>query len=304
MNSSSVQILVDYVKTAHFRSLKGVEEAVAVNPERFEQIAEMFLKWAVGARGEKWIPAMVDAFVDFSTEVNVAQARYEAAKHYPHKTLADCYEELYARKDPMSNYLWGVYLTNFLWAHHMELCLFFNDRFLNCLKDDAHIVEIAPGHGGWGIWALSKLKNARLEGFDISAASIEIAQELAESAGVGGRAKYNEKNALELVEKSDESADACICSFLVEHLEEPEKLFAIIANFLKPHAKAFISGALTAAQIDHIFEFRHESEIILLCEKYGLRMLESISVNPKRTLPKANFLPRSQAVIVEKRPSQ
>ena len=304
MGSSSVQILVDYVKTAHFRSFKGIEEAVAVNPERFEQIAEMFLKWAVKARGEKWIPAMVDAFVDFSTEVNIAQARYEATGHYPHKTLADCYEELYARKDSMSNYLWGVYLTNFLWAHHMELCLFFEGRFLTRLKDNAHIVEIAPGHGGWGIWALSRLKNAHLEGFDISASSIEIAQELAESAGVKERVKYNEKNALELAEISDESADACICSFLVEHLEDPEKLFAIIAKFLKPHAKALISGALTAAQIDHIFEFRDESEIILLCEKYGLRVTESVSVNPRRTLPRAKFLPRSQAVIVEKRPSR
>jgi 2-polyprenyl-3-methyl-5-hydroxy-6-metoxy-1,4-benzoquinol methylase len=302
MNSKLVQILVGYVETAHFRSLKGVEEALAVNPERFEQIAEMFLEWAVRARGEKWIPAMVDAFVAFSTDVNIAQVRYEADGHYPHKTLADCYEELYARKDSMSNYLWGVYLTNFLWAHHMELCLFFEDRFLTRLEDCASIVEIAPGHGGWGIWALSRLNDARLQGYDISSSSIKIARQLADSAGVKERARYIEKNALELPETADGSADACICSFLVEHLEEPEKLFAIIADFLKPNAKAYISGALTAAQIDHIFEFRHESEIVLLCEKYGLRLLESVSVNPRRTLPKARFLPRSQAVIVEKRP--
>ena len=304
MGSRLVKRLVDYVHEAHFRSLTGVEEAMAVNPERFDQIADMFLKWAVVARDEKWISAMVDAFVEFSTDVNYAQARYEAEGKYPYKTLEDCYQELYARTESMSNYLWGVYLTNFLWAHHMELCLFFEDRFLKRLKDDARIVEIAPGHGGWGIWTLSKLKNAHLYGYDISASSIDIAQKLAESADVNDRAKYIRKNALELPEVADGSADACICSFLVEHLEEPEKLFAIISDFLKPHAKAFISGALTAAQIDHIFEFRHESEIILLCEKYNLRMIESISVHPKRTLPKAKFLPRSQAVIVEKRPSQ
>ena len=304
MNSKLVQILVDYIETAHFRSLTGVKEAQAVNPERFEQIAEMFLEWAVRVRGKKWIPTMVDAFVAFSTDVNIAQVRYEADGHYPHKTLADCYEELYARKDSMSNYLWGVYLTNFLWAHHMELCLFFEDRFLTRLEGHARIVEIAPGHGGWGIWALSRLNDARLEGYDISSSSIKIARQLADSAGVKERARYIEKNALELPEMADGSADACICSFLVEHLEEPEKLFAIIADFLKPNAKAYISGALTAAQIDHIFEFRHESEIILLCEKYGLRLLESVSVNPRRTLPRARFLPRSQAVIVEKRPLQ
>ena len=82
----------------------------------------------------------------------------------------------------------------------------------------------------------SRLNDAHLQGYDISSSSIKIARQLADSAGVNERARYIEKNALELPETADGSADACICSFLVEHLEEPEKLFAELEKmeFLKP----------------------------------------------------------------------
>ena len=75
----------------------------------------------------------------------------------------------------------------------------------------------------------------------------------------------------------------------------------VIAHLLKPEARAYLTGALTAAQVDHIFEFRRESELVAMCEKYGLRVLETMSVSPRRILPKAQFIPRSMGLIVERR---
>lgn len=82
------------------------------------------------------------------------------------------------------------------------------------------------------------------------------------------------------------------------------KLFQVISHLLKPHGTAFITGALTAAQIDHIYEFRNESELVLMCEANGLRVTEMLSVAPRRTLPNARFLPRSIALIVQKRKNE
>jgi hypothetical protein len=53
--------------------------------------------------------------------------------------------------------------------------------------------------------------------------------------------------------------------------------------------------------VDHIFEFRYESELVLLAERHGLRVSDLRSVGPKRTLRGANFLPRSIALILQKR---
>jgi ubiquinone/menaquinone biosynthesis C-methylase UbiE len=201
----------------------------------------------------------------------------------------------------MTGYLWGIFLTNFLWAHHAEICLFYRDQFLAKLSPAAELVEIAPGHGGWGVWALSVLPQARLQGFDISPSSIEIATRVSRAAGYGDRATYVEKNALDLARMPAACADAVICSFLVEHLERPQELFAVVCHLLRPRGLAFLTGALTAAQVDHIYEFRRESELVKACEDHGTRVLATLSAGPRRTLPKARYLPRSMALVVQKR---
>jgi len=301
MSDSRIQQLISDIRLRHPRSARGVDEARAVDPDRFDALGDRFLGWLAAAKGEEGILTAVDAYVRFSTGVNLAQARYEADGHYENKTYDECYQSLYNQKEEMDDYLWGIYLTNFLWAHHMEISLFFQDRFLSKLPADATLIELAPGHGGWGVWALDELPAARLSGYDISPSSIAIARSLADAAGVGSRATYVEKSALDLAGLSTNVASACICSFVVEHLEQPLQLFAGIEHLLKVGGRAFITGALTAAQIDHIYEFREESELVRMCEQNGLRVLESLSVAPRRTLPKARFLPRSMALLVQKR---
>jgi SAM-dependent methyltransferase len=301
MSKQYVDSLFAYIRDRHPRSIRGVEEARAVCPERFDAIANLFLGWLVKARGEGGIEAAADAFVQFTTDVNLAQARYEASGSYEHKSFAEVYADHYSQREAMDTYLWGIFLTNFLWAHHTEISLFYRDRFLARLPAAAELVEIAPGHGGWGAWALTVLPQARLRGFDISPSSIDIARSVCRAAGVADRATYIEQDVLNLATAPAASADAVICSFLVEHLEQPPQLFAVINHLLRPKGLAFVTGALTAAQVDHIYEFRRESELVKLCEDHGLRVLETLSGNPRRTLPRARFLPRSMALLVQKR---
>ncbi|GDX80367.1 hypothetical protein LBMAG42_21780 [Deltaproteobacteria bacterium] len=282
-------------------NLRGLEEAREVSPADWDAVAEQFLGWAAGVWGaEGWQERCIPAFVRFSSDVIFAQARYEADGHYENSSFAECNEHVYSQRDVMDDYLWGVFITNFCWSHHMELSLFFRDRFLARLPGAPAIVEIAPGHGGWGVWALSNRPDARLQGFDISPSSIAIASSIAKAAGVADRVTYTERNALDLATMPTASADAVICSFLIEHLEDPGLLVANIANLLKPGARGYLAGAITAAQVDHIYEFKTESELVVLCEQHGLRVVETLSVAPKRTLRKAQYLPRSMGLILEK----
>jgi SAM-dependent methyltransferase len=298
---SYLALLEDYVRENHPRSLTGIIEARQADPARFHGIGETFLRWALKARGVDAIPAMVDSFVRFTTSVNLSQARYEADGHYENKSFAECNQSLYSQKDDMDDYLWGIYLTNFLWAHHFEICKFYQDRFLTRLPHARTLIEIAPGHGGWGVFALEHLPQAQLLGYDISPSSLEIATEISAAAGFAGRARYEVRDALDLKSIPASAADAVICSFLIEHLEEPGKLIAVVQHLLKPGGTVFLTGALTAAQVDHIHEFRRESEMAVLAEDHGLRVLETLSVGPKRLFRAARFMPRSMALILQKR---
>lgn len=300
MNSSQMHSLLTYVNQRYPQFRKGIAEAMQVDVERFDRIAETSLGWLIKARGPEAIERSVDDFVQFTTSVNLAQVRYESTGSYEHSSFAEVYRDHYSQDDQMQGYLWGIFLTNFLWAHHMEITLQYHDRFLGTLQDDARIVEIAPGHGAWGVAALDHLPGARLSGYDISPSSIQIAAAVALAAGVQDRAGYELRDALDLGQMEADSADACICCFLVEHLEHPDELFGVISHLLRTGGRAFVTGALTAAQVDHIYEFRRESELVSLAEAQGLRVLESLSVNPKRLLPKARFVPRSMSLVLHK----
>lgn len=293
--------IVADIRRRHPRSIAGVLEAVAVDPPRFRRLANLFGGWAVSAFGEGIIERMNDAFVHFSMDVNFAQAQYEAAGHYASKTFGDCDADLYSNAESMDEYLWGVYATSFLWAHHMELAELFETRFLARLPAAPRIVEIAPGHGGWGLWALQQHPGATLEAYDVSPSSITLATRLADAAGFGARVSYECRDALAIEPNDVTPADACICSFLIEHLERPDRLLEIMGRLVQPHGLAFLTGALTAAQVDHIFEFRRESELVAMAERSGFRVLELRSAGPQRTLRGATFLPRSAALILQKR---
>lgn len=298
---SRVDDLFAFVRENHPRNLRGMEEAQAIEPVLFHEVAEKFLGWAAKVHGEDaYLPRCVGNFALFSSDVLMAQARYEADGHYENSSFAECDAAVYGRRDVMDDYLWGVFLTNFLWSHHMEISAFYLNRFVKRLPAQAKVLEIAPGHGGWGVWMLSEHADAQVEAFDISPSSIAIASAVAQAAGVGDRATYTRRNALELGALPAGSKDAVICSFLIEHLETPERLVEVIAHHLKPGGKAYLTGAITAAQIDHIYEFHRESELVLMAEKYGLRVVESLSVSPQRILPRAKFLPRSMALILQR----
>lgn len=301
MSMDLIERLYGDVRHRYPRSLSGLQEARDLDRAAFDRISSTYLAWCVTARGEAALANTVDAFARFCSDVNLAQGRYELAGRYENKSFEECRRAVYDHSETMTDYLWGVYLSNFLWAHHLDLMLFFEQRFLSRLKTNNRLVEIAPGHGGWGLWALHQINGTSLTGFDVSATSMAIAGSLAHAAGMAQRAQYVQADAMDLVNMPSPQADACICCFLVEHLEQPSGLLRSMAHVLQPGGLAFFTGALTAAQVDHIYEFKSESEFALLAEQAGFRVLDARSVAPARQLPKARYLPRSMGLVLQKK---
>ena len=88
--SSNIERLLTYVDEQYPQFNQGIKESIARTPERFKYIADLFLCWALKARGNGAIESSVDAFVQFTTDVNLAQARYEATGHYENKSFLEC----------------------------------------------------------------------------------------------------------------------------------------------------------------------------------------------------------------------
>ena len=278
---------------------RSVEDSRHQDPDRFDRLAETFLGWANAFLGKDYLDRVARAYAGFTTSVNLHQARYEITGRYEPLSAEEFKTALYEKDDLMADYLWGVFLTTFLWPHHLKIARLYEEEFLPALTPGTEILELAFGHGGWGIWALSQTGGTKLTGIDIAESSVTIARGLANSAGVSDRAEYSQGDALRPAKTADFTA--AICGFVVEHLEQPQLLFQALASHLRPGSKLFLTGALTAAQEDHIFEFRRESELLILAEEAGFRVLQTLSEGPQRTLPNAKYLPRSMALLLERR---
>lgn len=103
------------------------------------------------------------------------------------------------------------------------------------------------------------------------------------------------------LEYRNSEADAGISCFLLEHLENPSALLDNLAANLKPRAYAFVTGALTAAEVDHIAEFRNESELIAMAEAAGFRVVAMTSASPAVYPNSMRFLPRAMAMVLQRR---
>jgi len=269
------------------------------NIEAFEGLAEDMLLWAEALLGENYLTILESGYVQFVNDVNRSQLQYEKDRKYKNKTYAEVYDGVYNNAAYMEHYHWGVFTTTFAWEHHLKIYRYFVEYFANSLGESGEILDLGSGSGIWSLLLLKNKGDWSTTGIDISDYSVNMAKELSSAGGFSAKSKFIVDDALKY--KAEKKVDAVVSCFLLEHLEEPEKLFINVADNLKEGGYAFITAALTAAEVDHIFEFSRESELVGMAEKNGFRVVSILSESPKQ-YPRDNyFLPRSMAMVLKKR---
>ncbi|MEM7390917.1 MAG: class I SAM-dependent methyltransferase [Verrucomicrobiota bacterium] len=281
---------------------KEVARTHAEQTDLFEELAIPMLGWAHASVGEGWEDALIDGYCAFVMDVNRSQMKYEKRGHYEYSSYAEVFEKTYNSSDFMNLYHWGVYTTTFSWGHHLRIYDFFKRYFLDVIpsSEPGRLIDLGCGSGIWHLLALRQLPGWSTTAVDISETTIEIARTMWEKMPEGQpEVDHLVGDALE--HRLDEPADAGISSFLLEHLETPDKLLENLCANLKPGAYAFVSCALTAAETDHIYEYTKESEPIAMAEEAGFRVVSVFSSAPAMANPEARFLPRSMAMALQKK---
>ncbi len=282
--------------------MRELERTRTAEPKTFERLAGHMLPWAEAAIGRDWAIQLVEGYCEFVMDVNRAQLKYEKDGVYENKSFSDVYARAYSNPEFMKLYHWGVYTTTFIWLNNLKIVQFFERDFLPLVssgKSPGTIVDLGAGSGIWHLLALLHLNDWNVKAVDISASTIEQSGRMANLMAVAPRIEHIVADATSWV--LDIPAQAAISCFLLEHLERPGQLLSGLANCIEPGAHAFVTCALTAAEIDHIFEFKRESEAIKLCEDAGFRVKRAFSAEPSTTPPDRSYLPRSLALVLQKR---
>lgn len=274
-------------------------------PELFYPLAERMLGWARPQLGSSWTAPLIDGYLAFVIDVNRSQTLYEETGHYEFSSYEEVYNATYNNPDFMQDYHWGVFVTTFAWEHHLSIYEFFYNNFLLPLAKRSiagRLLDLGCGSGIWSITSLENLPGWTSTMVDISETSVALTREMLRTTGCEASADLHCADALSF--RAASPCDAAVSFFLLEHLETPKRLLTSLAENLKSGAPAFITTALTAAETDHIYEFRRESEVVALAEDAGFRVVAMMSETPNVNRGGARFLPRSMALSLVRQASQ
>ncbi len=281
--------------------LAAVKATAEHEPDDFVELGGAAMGWAESALGTDACQMIARGYGYFVTDVNRQHIEYCLRGRYKNKTYKEVYDSVYDNDSYMTFYHWGVFATLFLWRHHLRLYAFYRDSFLPLVAEKASLVEMGSGSGIWTAITARARPDCRLSALDISKSSLDIATRVAAAAEVGDRVSFTVADALTY--ESETPFDAGLSCFLLEHLEQPENLVANLARNVKSGAPVFLTAAITAAEVDHIYEFRNEGEVFRLIEAAGFRILEAKSAAPAPD-PRFKFLPRSLGVIAVKKTTE
>jgi ubiquinone/menaquinone biosynthesis C-methylase UbiE len=302
-NSKNINDFFDAMKNEAKLLFPKIYDNYNSNQVEFNLLAGKMLDWTKKYLGDSSMSDLVLGYKAFVADVNRSQMKYERSRQYENSSYDEVFKKVYDNNEFMQDYFWGVYVTTFAWEHHLELNSFFRNHFLNRISTkDLKIIDLGSGSGIWSMLTADECPNVSITGVDISKKTIALAREFVDVNDFGSRISFQKADATTY--KTEELNDFGISCFLIEHLEEPMNLLKNLNSNLKEHGIAFITAALTAAEIDHIYEIKKESELIKLAEDSGFRVLSSFSAAPKNYPKKMKFLPRSMALILQKKNSE
>ena len=230
-----------------------------------------------------------------------AQQRYERLGHYSPEAMPEIVSGVYEDEGYMVPYMWAAILIYAFWPSMVDHLGLYRDGFLRRLPRQASMLEVACGHGVLSLMAAQERTDIRIAGHDISPPAVAVAERLLQVSGLGDRVQFKVQDAIGPDSTRDSGPfDGIVAAMLAEHLPSPTPLMQALARQIGPQGSIFMSTALESAQRDHVFEFHHESELLLLAESCGLRASHMLC-GASTPRPGARFLPRAQALLLHPR---
>ncbi len=279
----------------------GARANVESNSELCCWLLDPLARWAEAAYGGEVFDFAARGYAQYCYGVAKLQKEYESKGAYSPETMPEIMTEVYENEGEMLPYMWAAILIYAFWPSMIGHLAMFRDEFLRKLPTGAKVLEVASGHGVLSLMAAEERSDIQIEGVDISAPAVAVANRLLAVSGHAGRVRFSVSDALSLNGSScNGKYHGIISAMLAEHLPNPVPLFHAISRRVPPDGKVFFSTALESPQRDHVFEYNFESQPLQMAENAGLRVTRLVS-DSGIVATGSRFLPRATAMILQSR---
>lgn len=224
-----------------------------------------------GTDPDSWKEA-IDGYAEFCTDALRSQIYFERNNKYKVSSYAEVAEACYHNADFMLRcYLPGMFLSHFIWPHHHRMLEYFRGLAPHMI-DVSTFSEVGTGCGMYSKEPLALLPKASGVGYDISRHSLDFTERVVNAFGLGDRYRTEVRD---IVSNTPEPADLVICQEVLEHLEDPAEFVRSLFDMTKPGGLAYISAAINAGHVDHIYLYRNPDEVLLHLSQAGFEIVDS-----------------------------
>jgi ubiquinone/menaquinone biosynthesis C-methylase UbiE len=233
------------------RNLSKFEE------EYYTRANQFLAKYSILLENQsKTIDYGVDCYMKMIADINYETVQFFRTGEYSSKTFDEVNQRVYNNPWVMEYYVHGILLSQFLWAHHYNILLFFNKIIKEYSQRITNYLEVGGGHGLYASEAIKIVGNrANYTVVDISPSSLDIAKKMIDNDKVSyvhsDIFHYNPTVRYDFITMGE----------VLEHVEQPVKLLEKLNTLLTPEGRLFITIPTNGPTIDHIYLFKNAAEI-------------------------------------------
>lgn len=275
MTSSQTSLLVDAISLARPKHDGYLRAALGDLTDSEMHEMEQYLQYMI-EQGEN-TESFCNAYCALLDQTLEEQLYFQRHLKYRYSRFSEVADQVYYDEAFMHDYMVGLAVSLYLWPSHRAIHRFFCDRLPYERKGS--YLEIGPGHGNFLRQAMQDTAFERFDGVDVSPTSIRLTRQIMEST------LPEKMSQLELVlgdflssELPRSTYDAIVSGEVLEHVEDPCSFLRRITELAKPEGFIFVTTCINAPEIDHIYLYRNESEVLDQFAECGLEVVKGLTV--------------------------
>ncbi|MBK9292969.1 MAG: class I SAM-dependent methyltransferase [Oligoflexia bacterium] len=228
------------------------------------------------------------------------QKKFDKTLQYIAKRYEDVKGEVYLNRSYMFDlYLPGILLSHYLWPHHYNQKLWFQNKFIPLIKSQnvKTYCDVGVGTGFYSKEVLLNMPAIKGDGYDISEFSLEHTKMLIDRWGFGDHYRCHVQDII--ANPPTIKADCAINVEVLEHLEDPITFLKALRKMVKDGAMAFITAAIDAPNMDHIYLYRDLDAVAKELKAANFKVIDAENF-PAFTDPKpGETVPQNGSFIVQ-----